>query len=601
MEKFMKKAPFYLILSGLLLILSDVIQNNYFTQKDLFWNAGEITRYCDLNSIKPACDSMISLKDAAASNYSGTFMLNYRPFNLFFLILQGFFLLAELLITALVIFKAENTNSEKLSFGAVCIFALFASYKFIYLYSNNVQNVPVLYGLSAVLFSCFVFFILFKVFDLIFKNQNTAVLYTLTAVFFMYNTAFIKYYPLQTLGLLVLVSARLYNTDKLISFLKYFGSILICLCIINAGSKIFSGLNFSKIKDSSLEYKITKTPERDIWIILLDMYAGKRALDYLGYDNSAFFKELENKGFRVWDNMETNYNRTVPSISSILNINYLENIKYRTPSDAVNNAELFKMAKKSGYKIYYLNSWPMCINIEKKYINDFYVSSYYLKSSVLNLFYYDTCFKFIAEHYASNNNPILNSISYINRIIKHKGISGKKLVFAHLMMPHEPFLFNSRGEKIPQEEDNYKRIPNGGFEINKTSYLEFLQYTNKQILNIINQLLSTEKNKPVIIILGDHGIRVERYDIGKDKNHMDRIAPYHKYNFNSMLAYYNPDKNDALYDNTEGLLNFFINFANDTFGSAIENKPAKKFYVYIDGDVRNFDKLEGEAVNWNIN
>ncbi len=66
-------------------------------------------------------------------------------------------------------------------------------------------------------------------------------------------------------------------------------------------------------------------PAPDVYYIILDAYTRADVLqDVFGYDNQPFLDQLEALGFRVAEDSRSNYALTRLSLSSSLNMNYLE-------------------------------------------------------------------------------------------------------------------------------------------------------------------------------------------------------------------------------------------------------------------------------------
>ena len=76
-----------------------------------------------------------------------------------------------------------------------------------------------------------------------------------------------------------------------------------------------------------------------------------------------------------------------------------------------------------------------------------------------------------------------------------------KFVYAHLMMPHYPYYFDKNGKEQP-----YEKLLEGN-QSNKEAYIEYLQYSNKKLLELIRHILQTSASPPIIVLAGDHGFR----------------------------------------------------------------------------------------------
>ena len=74
-------------------------------------------------------------------------------------------------------------------------------------------------------------------------------------------------------------------------------------------------------------------------------------------------------------------------------------------------------------------------------------------------------------------------------------------VVAHIMIPHHPFLFGPNGELL-----NTKTLELGGVSQNRNDdYIKQLQFTNKKLLELVDNILTNSKTPPIIIIQSDTG------------------------------------------------------------------------------------------------
>jgi hypothetical protein len=83
------------------------------------------------------------------------------------------------------------------------------------------------------------------------------------------------------------------------------------------------------------------------------------------------------------------------------------------------------------------------------------------------------------EHLSNNENVI--------RAVKERAsekTNVPKFVYAHLMMPHYPYYFDSKNRPLPIQN----LLP--GQETNKENYTEYLQYCNSRILGLVDNIVS---------------------------------------------------------------------------------------------------------------
>jgi hypothetical protein len=81
---------------------------------------------------------------------------------------------------------------------------------------------------------------------------------------------------------------------------------------------------------------------------------------------------------------------------------------------------------------------------------------------------------------------------------------GPKFIFAHLIIPHSPFVFGPNGEKIdiPYEDDVGHIYTEAD---SKRGTVAAVTYINKRMLEILPNLIQASETPPIIIVAGDHG------------------------------------------------------------------------------------------------
>lgn len=255
----------------------------------------------------------------------------------------------------------------------------------------------------------------------------------------------------------------------------------------------------------------------DVFFIILDMYPSNLVLEkYFGFNNKNFTNKLESLGFNVFYNSRANYSRTLLSLTSTLNMEYLhkdtdtvskkltlENLYHK-----LENGKVQSFFKKKGYNFYwfeggYLPSKPQYSDNEifipvtgtlysrqETADNDFLM--YFINNSILSPF--SEKIKVISvEIFRKRINNILVKLPVLANNKDHK------FVFAHIMAPHPPFIFGENGDKIYYDENSMNR---------KISFINQLKYINKRMINVLEKILKTNNGRnKIIIIQGDHGTR----------------------------------------------------------------------------------------------
>ncbi len=486
---------------------------------------------------------------------------NIFHYNLVFLLLK------TLIITALgiIIIKKIQSTADNIDFkpSEFLLISFLAIYQPLSIYSLNLQEMKFLHGMLTVLVIYLYFLLSYIVFKLLIKNRIyciiTAILWTSLSLNFFSLLYTMKNY-INCLAVIFIILYLIYSIDTNIikRITKIFSVTLIMFVIINFITSIIPIINYNLQKDS-LEKQtdiISKSSNRnrDIYIIILDMYSGQDILKQkFDFDNHEFINELKKEGFYVFDHMYSNYNYTYASIPTILNLEYLENTDAKTGSMGLGNAILFKIAKNNNYhtvlkKTNFFNVKSEYIDIVEELKNQglldlyniLFVNSFY-KEPIINLFR-----KFIN----------IKDVFYTGKLKE------KNFIVIHVMAPHFPFLYDENGKEIKGADINNK----------EKSYLPYLKYTNKITLNYIKSIKQIHSKPPVIIITGDHGIR--------DK---DNIESY----FSTFTAYYNPELKYDHIKNSKSLINFFINFTNYEFNLKLRNKIDKQLNLNMNRNIED--------------
>jgi hypothetical protein len=270
----------------------------------------------------------------------------------------------------------------------------------------------------------------------------------------------------------------------------------------------------------------------DIYYVSLESYSREDALlSEYNYDNSAFEDFLKSKGFVIEDCARSNFPKTALSLTTTLNLNYLQSFSQdlfkrgRPYNDTFNKfieySKVRLTLKDLGYKIIsFKTGWNM---IELPDADVFYdvppaYQEKYLLYPGINSFEdmlinttMLSAFPRQLEAVSSRLNRNIwtskfevTSIQF-DSLMQAAALPGPKFVFIHLVAMHSPFVINRRGDYYIYDENNIEGIDAG--------YTAALDYTNLRLKSIVNKILSLPGPKPIIILLGDHGSKETRLQI----------------------------------------------------------------------------------------
>ncbi|MCX7954861.1 MAG: hypothetical protein N3A01_06695 [Bacteroidales bacterium] len=289
-----------------------------------------------------------------------------------------------------------------------------------------------------------------------------------------------------------------YSKYNFYNLTRWLNILLIFLIIFNILHSITSILknkyNTNKSICKEINIKLPGNKKPDIFYIIIDGFANQNILKkYYNINIDTFVKFLEKKGFFVSTSSIANYYSTPQALHSTLNMKYIEG----SESVNVNNNLVFNIFKSNGYKIYVVKSGYTISN-------NFVCTDEYLYNDILNDYE-----RGILKNTIFRLDDLVGIVPYIRikkqfEIIKNFNfkLSSPKFLFAHIVCPHPPFVFNRNGELKPVNSfsDNVWDP--------KNAYGEQTLFVVKEIMAIVNNILEKYKfaiTKPIIIIQSDHG------------------------------------------------------------------------------------------------
>jgi tetratricopeptide (TPR) repeat protein len=331
----------------------------------------------------------------------------------------------------------------------------------------------------------------------------------------------------------------------------------------------------------------------NIFFIILDAYARADVLEEIyGYDNGEFLNFLTQKGFYVAQRSRSNYSLSHLTVASSLNMRYLNDL-VGTKLDVTSNDQrpLWKMTRQSevlqslqqmGYRIVTFSGSISEKIVDPKKPNDYIqLSPGWTLNSFQNALINTTPIPALLEALKTSNQFDLHrkKTNYIlNHLADLSKLNRPLFVYAHVEMPHPPFVFGPNGEERNPEEkfsehDADWLIRDGRLTRDQylRSYIDQLAYINKKSKTMISEILSNSKNPPIIILFGDHGPRSMLAWDHPEKTYMKECMSI-------LNAYYLPNGGHAhLYEDITPVNTFRVIF-NHYFGTNYEILEDESYY-----------------------
>jgi hypothetical protein len=421
--------------------------------------------------------------------------------------------------------------------------SLFAAYPLIFIFSNNLSEINIkdlfIYLFISIVGSIFLLLILL----LTFKSYEKASI--LTSIYLLLFFSYGYIYDL-ILGIVIL-NIKIGRASFLLSFYLliiiysffYIFKTKRNLKIINIFFNIVSLvlILFPLIKITTYEYRqryissqeqasnvqiqkienTDKLNKPDIYYIILDAYANNETLKELyKYDNKDFINYLKNKGFYIADKSASNFAVTHISLSSSLNmeyVNYLEDeVKnkdenYNPTKILIENNKVSQYLKSIGYEyINFRSYWGGSsynkyadYNFQGGRFGELFMvlfNTTILRASVL----YPPIYKIVLGDYRYTTLYDFEKLSEMPDF----NTGNPKFIFVHFLIPHPPFIFGPNGENVENVELKMKPVA-GWNDEQKKMYLNQIIFVNNKMKEVIDKILAKSKDKPIIILQADHG------------------------------------------------------------------------------------------------
>lgn len=359
----------------------------------------------------------------------------------------------------------------------------------------------------------------------------------------------------------------------------------------------------------------------DIYYIVLDRYASQSVLkSQFKFDNGDFLDYLRANGYQTNPNAHQNYPYTTMSIASTLSGNYLSDQINRFAGSSsqsivpyhrtIKYSPIVQDLKSLGYQFHEIGTWYEATDqaplADHFYLQDskltvfnheFHLEGFsnsYLKDSVyaklvnlnikLGRF---TILNLATQGQADMTKSALGTLNYLA-----DQSSGGRFIFAHLLIPHDPYFFNSDGSLALNADSN-----NIGQPI-KQKYLGQVQYINSQMKPLLDKIRRHSSGQAAVILQADEGpypiqLNDQIFDqtqVSTEINDLDMNSWSDQdlaMKYGNLAAYYIPQASNADLTSGGDNLNIFRLVFNTYFGQHLSYLP-QCIYAYPNGRQKPF-------------
>ena len=330
----------------------------------------------------------------------------------------------------------------------------------------------------------------------------------------------------------------------------------------------------------------------DVYYIFLDGYGREDILEeFYNYDNSYFLNELEGQGFYIAERSRSNYSNTITSLASSINMNYLDEIAELQSDDvlcrmvlaqSIDSNESMRIFRNLGYQFIAFSTGFTTTEItdadlylQSKEIGLNPFESLLLRNSILLPIFDISAYMGIPFEYPGYSGHRERISFTLDQLRLLADEPGPKFVFAHIVAPHPPFVFDANGIATDQRYPFVIWDGNmfqGTYEEYILGYSDQVTFLNNSLLMWLKDLLGKSPSKPIVILQGDHGPRSTVVWRSPSKDAMREATAI-------LNAYYLPGVDKSVFYDEISPVNTFRLVLNSYFNAGLDLLEDRTFFM----------------------
>ena len=273
--------------------------------------------------------------------------------------------------------------------------------------------------------------------------------------------------------------------------------------------------------------RATPTQDRrlpDIYFIVLDAYARADVLkEVYEFDNSPFLDGMRQRGFFVADGSHVSYTRTTMSLPACMNMDFLENLAAKSGASSIEGLRLARLYRYNrvhqvlrdlGYTVAGFTSGFRFTDPGPETDIAFAYDEPWWEPTRFEIMLLDFTpllrvlrYGGIDFGHADWRRRILFALENLH-VPAEEHREGPLFVQAHVLAPHAPFVFHADGSarrppgvfSLSIQED-----PGESLDVYLRMYAEQVEGLNQHVEAMVDRILETSENTPIIAIVSDHG------------------------------------------------------------------------------------------------
>jgi len=284
----------------------------------------------------------------------------------------------------------------------------------------------------------------------------------------------------------------------------------------------------SRIASTALQAPLVPAAPRspDVYYFVLDgLVRGDIAKERHGADLTSFQESLRSRGFAIPARARSNYGQTHLSLAGSLNMSYLDDLARvmgdgndRTPlRDLVAESGVVQRFRASGYEFVMIGS-DYSITVDHPLADRCFcrlpvgtseLEIALLGNSIARALVNDTI-------YDAHRRKVLAAFAAAETL-GHR--TRPRFVFAHIVAPHPPFVFDADGRRVPQRSffsfGDGTQFPGTPDEYRR-GYAAQVRFVLARLLTAIDRI-DADGREAIVLVHGDHGsgLGLDQTDLGR--------------------------------------------------------------------------------------
>jgi hypothetical protein len=401
---------------------------------------------------------------------------------------------------------------------------LFAAYPVLFLWSTNVEDTPPRDALQVLVWVVLAAIVATFLMALLIGDRARAALIVTPIVFallmyghvvdlvkaptFAYKVGWAALIGLAALLAWRLSSARMIRVDRLLLVLS---AVLVGVTLVPIVPHQIEVASAGPPRDAAAGRVLATTTtaqKRDVYLLTFDDYPSDRAIELQFGIKNDLTAWLRDHAFQVLDESHANYISTSLSLSTTVNIRTLDDLTADTTSPSIfrervysglQNSLVAQQFKALGYRYLHIGSWwgptrfDSAADVNYNYAGGSDFSSVLIEESVI-----PAALKALGspeQTFSKNYQAGRYGLDALDRVPDEPG---PKFVWAHILLPHPAYVFNSDGTYMSAAM--VRRLGE------KEAFLRQLEYTNSRLESFLGGLLALpEEQRPIVILQSDEG------------------------------------------------------------------------------------------------